>query len=334
MHIPDGYLSPATCAAMYAATAPFWYMAGRRTKELLASRMVPLLSVFSAFTFVIMMFNIPLPGGTTGHAVGGTLLAVVLGPWAAVVGVSVALLIQALFFGDGGILAFGANAFNLAVVLPLVGYGAYRLIAGGSPITSRRRVVGAAAGGYLGINAASFLAAVELGLQPLFFQTPDGTPLYSPFGLATAIPAMMVPHLLIAGVAEAAVTALVLRYLQRSQPALLERAPVERPATATSLRWLWVGLAVLVLLSPLGLLASGTAWGEWGVEELEGMGLGFVPEGLAQWEGFWGAPLPDYSVGDWEPALAYILSGAAGVLLIALSTWLLTRRPAAAPRRR
>ncbi|MDP2662589.1 MAG: cobalt transporter CbiM, partial [Dehalococcoidia bacterium] len=197
MHIPDGYLSPVTCAVMYAVSTPFWAVAARRTRELMANKTVPLLSVFSAFAFVIMMFNIPLPGGTSGHAVGGALIAVVLGPWAAIVGVSVALLIQAVFFGDGGILTFGANAFNMAIVLPVVGYGVYRLIAGASPASSWRRVAGAGIGGYLGLNAGAFFTALEFGLQPLLFHTADGTPLYSPFSMATTIPAMMVPHLLV-----------------------------------------------------------------------------------------------------------------------------------------
>ena len=77
MHIPDGYLSPATCATLYAASAPFWYIALQRVKRLLSSRLVPLISLFAAFSFVIMMFNLPLPGGTTGHAVGMGIAAIV-----------------------------------------------------------------------------------------------------------------------------------------------------------------------------------------------------------------------------------------------------------------
>jgi len=80
MHIPDGYLSPATCAALYAGAAPFWYVAVQRVKKALQTRLVPLLSLFAAFSFVVMMFNLPLPGGTTGHAVGVGLASVVLGP--------------------------------------------------------------------------------------------------------------------------------------------------------------------------------------------------------------------------------------------------------------
>src|SRR5215510_9288870 len=130
MHIPDGYLSPATCASLYAAALPFWYAALRRLKRVVTTRVIPLVSLFSAFSFVIMMFNLPLPGGTTGHAIGVGIASIVLGPWGSMLAVSVALLIQALFFGDGGITAFGANCFNMAIVGSLVAYWLYRAIAG------------------------------------------------------------------------------------------------------------------------------------------------------------------------------------------------------------
>src|ERR1700720_2907819 len=161
MHIPDGYLSPATCATLYSGSAPFWWVALRRMQRGLHTRMVPLLSVFSAFSFIIMMFNLPLPGGTTGHAVGVGIAAIVLGPWASILAISMALAIQAIFFGDGGITAIGANCFNMAVVGSVVTYAAYRLLAGAAPIASPRRTMAAGLAGYLGINAAAFCAAVE-----------------------------------------------------------------------------------------------------------------------------------------------------------------------------
>ncbi|KPV51648.1 nickel transporter, partial [Kouleothrix aurantiaca] len=169
MHIPDGYLSPATCATLYVAAAPFWYIALQRVKRLLSTRLVPLLSLFAAFSFVIMMFNLPLPGGTTGHAVGMGIASIVLGPWASMLAVSVALLIQALFFGDGGITAFGANCFNMAIVGSLVAYWVYRAIAGRTAINSPRRVVAGAVAGYVAIHVAALLAAIEFGLQPMLF---------------------------------------------------------------------------------------------------------------------------------------------------------------------
>ncbi len=127
MHIPDNYLSPLTCAAMGAAMVPVWAVSVKKVKQELTSAKIPMLGIGAAFSFLLMMFNVPLPGGTTGHAVGGTLIAVLIGPFAACIAVTVALLLQALLFGDGGILAFGANCFNMAFVLPFLGYAVYSL---------------------------------------------------------------------------------------------------------------------------------------------------------------------------------------------------------------
>src|SRR3982750_1029549 len=151
MHIPDGYLSPSTCATLYAASSPFWYTALRKVRNQLHTRFLPLVSVFSAFSFVIMMFNLPLPGGTTGHAVGMGIATIVLGPWGSMLAVSVALLIQAIFFGDGGVTAYGANCLNMAVVGSLVAHLFYRTIAGSAPLHAKRRVIAAALAGYTGI---------------------------------------------------------------------------------------------------------------------------------------------------------------------------------------
>jgi cobalt/nickel transport system permease protein len=199
MHIPDGYLSPVTCGTMYAVSLPFWYLAVNRVRKSLTSRTVPVLALFAAFSFVVMMFNIPLPGGTTGHAVGGTLLAIVLGPWAAVLGVTVVLGIQALFFGDGGLLTLGANCFNMAIVLPLAGYFVYKVISSHSEVSSPRRLIGAVAGSYTGLILAAFFTGIELGIQPSLFHSADGTPLYAPYALNVALPAMMIGHFLVAG---------------------------------------------------------------------------------------------------------------------------------------
>src|SRR5262249_29627659 len=183
MHTPAGYLSPTTWAVLGAAMVPVWATAASRARRVVKSRYAPLMAVGAAYAFLVMMFNVPIPDGTTAHAVGAVLIAVLLGPWAATISVSTALLIQALFFGDGGVLAFGANAFNMAFVMPFVGYGVYRLVAGDGALTSPRRALAAGIGGYVGLNVAALVTAVEFGLQPVLFQTADGTPLYAPFHL-------------------------------------------------------------------------------------------------------------------------------------------------------
>lgn len=221
MHIPDGYLGPATYAAMYAVTIPFWAVASWKLNRTLKAKQAPYLAIGAAFAFVIMMFNIPIIGGTTGHATGATLIAILLGPWAAVIAVSAALIIQALLFGDGGITAIGANCFNMAVVGALVGYGVYRLIAARSEITSRRRVAAGAIAAYVSLNVSALLTGIELGLQPMLERSTSGQPLYAPYPLSVAVPALALEHLLLFGIVEAAITALVIRYIQKNDPDML-----------------------------------------------------------------------------------------------------------------
>ena len=327
MHIPDGYLSPITSLIMFLLVLPFWMIGVRKIRETMNAKSVPLIALLAAFSFVIMMFNVPLPGGTTGHAVGAALAAIVLGPEVAVIAVSIALIIQAFFFGDGGILAIGANCFNMAVVIPYVSYAIYQAFSKGTPVNSLRRVIGAAVGGWFGVTLGAFLAGVEFGIQPLLFQAADGAPLYAPYPLAVSIPAMVIPHMLVASVVEGLLTALVVAYLQRSNSAVLETA--EKPVLAAEaggfqrLRWLWVGLGVLIVASPLGLLAPGTAWGEWGTKELTKMGLKSVPAGLEKLSTLWGAPMSGYDLpilGNTN--LGYVLSAAIGIGITALVVWL------------
>ncbi|HEY5475747.1 MAG TPA: cobalt transporter CbiM, partial [Tepidiformaceae bacterium] len=257
MHIPDGYLSPATCGAGYAAAAPFWGVATARVRRVVGGRTVPLLAIFAAFNFAIMMFNVPVPGGTTAHAVGGTLTAIVLGPWAAVISTSVALVIQALFFGDGGITAIGINCLNMGVILPISGYLVFRLVAGRSPILSERRVIAAAVGSYVGITLSALAVGVELGIQPHFWST-GGVPDYSPYGLQAAIPAMLLSHVFGASFVEAAVTALGIAYLQKSYPDILLRgAPDTRGAEASRHLNPMIPAAALAVVAALAIFVAG-----------------------------------------------------------------------------
>jgi cobalt/nickel transport system permease protein len=221
MHIPDGYLSPQTYLPFYAFIVPYLGVAARKVSKAIRSRHVPLLALGAAFSFVIMMFNVPIPGGTTGHAVGGVIVAILLGPWAASVAVSIALIVQAFLFGDGGITCIGANCFNMGIVIPFVGYYIYKLIAGRSELTSTRRWIAGAIAGYVGINVAAVIAGIEFGIQPLIAKAADGHPLYAPYPLSVTIPAMAGEHLLVFGFVEALVTALIIIYLQKTDTSLL-----------------------------------------------------------------------------------------------------------------
>jgi cobalt/nickel transport system permease protein len=221
MHIPDGYLGPVTYGVMYAVTVPFWAVASWRMNRALKAKQAPYLAIGAAFSFVIMMFNIPVIGGTTGHATGATLIAILIGPWAAMIAVSVALIIQALLFGDGGITAIGANCFNMAIAGAFVGYGVYRLLSMGAAVSSRRRVIAGAAAAYVSLNVSALLTAVQLGIQPIIERSSSGQPLYAPFPLSVTIPAMTIEHLFLFGFVEAAVTGLVIKYFQKNEPEML-----------------------------------------------------------------------------------------------------------------
>jgi cobalt/nickel transport system permease protein len=331
MHIPDGVLSPATCAVAGAAMLPVWAVTGRCVRHSLGARQIPLLALGAAFCFTIMMFNIPALGGTTAHPVAGTLLAVMLGPCAACIGISVALAIQALFFGDGGILAYGANCFTMAFVLPFVGYTVYQLLASRTDLKSPRRALFAGIGAYIGLNAAAAVVAVLLGIQPVLFHEPNGHALYFPFGFRITLPAMLGTHLLIAGPAEAIVTVLVVCYIQTAGIPLYgdlgaTMAVPDAPEPGRRRRWngLWIGLMALVALSPLGLLAKGDAWGEWDKETLARQierveGKAYIPRGVAaqeehSYKGIHG--LQDYASG--RGARGYLVAGILGAGVIVL----------------
>jgi cobalt/nickel transport system permease protein len=222
MHIPDGYLGPTTIIITWIIMIPIWIYAGKKLSRELRSRQVPLLALAAAFSFVIMMFNVPIPGGSTGHAVGGAIIGIVLGPWAAVIAISVTLVLQALMFGDGGITAIAANCFNMAVVIPFAAFYIYRALSGKSEITSTRRIIAAAVAGYISLTLAAAFAGFMLGIQPLLHMDANGVPLYMPYGLNVTMPAMVLEHALGFGILEALVTALIFAYLQKADPALLE----------------------------------------------------------------------------------------------------------------
>lgn len=312
MHIPENYLSPATCGVMAVAMVPVWVNAVKKVRQKVPKEKLTLIGVLAAFSFIAMMFNVPLPGGTTGHAVGGTLIALILGPEAACIAVSIALLIQAVLFGDGGILAFGANCFNMAFVLPYVGYGVYSLIRKYAK-SEGGELLAAGVGAYAGINAAAFVAALEFGIQPYIAHDAAGMALYCPYGLNIAIPSMMIGHLTLFGVVEVLFTVAVYAFVRRTSPGTI------KTGEKTNLKPLYYLLGALLVLVPLGLLAEGTAWGEWGADEIAevvtaGSALGYTPHAIAN--GFELSVLfPDYTMGGIPDWFAYILSAIIGVAL-------------------
>ena len=307
MHIPDNYLSPASCAVLAVAAAPVVGLSITKVKAQLKENkeLAPMLGIAASLSFLLMMFNVPIPGGTTAHAVGGVLLSILIGPYAASLALTVALFLQALLFGDGGIIALGANIFNMAIAMPFVGYAVYHFFR-----KQNHETAGVLVGSYVGINVAAFLTAIELGIQPII-ATQGGEPLYNPYGLAVTIPAMMVTHLTIAGAVEVFFTYVIYRFVKQVAPQeLYTPTSVNTTSFVKKIRYV---LIALVVLSPLGLLAEGTAFGEWSADELAEM-MPNVPAGIENGFSF-EALFSDYTIPGTNIAVGYILSAITALLV-------------------
>jgi cobalt/nickel transport system permease protein len=226
MHIPDGYLSPQTYVPFWGASILCWSVALRKVKKELSTKQVPYLAMAAAFSFLIMMFNIPIPGGTTGHAVGAGIIAIFLGPWTAVLAVSVVLIIQAIVFGDGGITAIGANCFNMAVVMPFVSYWVFKLVNGKS-LNGIRSHLAAFFLGFIRGWVGGILTSIEFGIQPLISHSADGRPLYAPYPLSIALPAMALEHMILFSIVEGIITVLLLKYFLKHEPDQIYALPVK-----------------------------------------------------------------------------------------------------------
>jgi cobalt/nickel transport system permease protein len=220
MHIPDGYLSPQTYIPLIGVFVSAAAVAVKKVKHEVSARNIPYLGMAAAFSFIIMMFNLPIPGGTTGHAVGSAVIAILFGPWAAMIAVSVALIIQALIFGDGGITAIGANCFNMALFMPFVAYYTFKLFSI-NPGKKARVSFAAFVSGYISLVMTAILTATEFGIQPMIASSADGKALYCPYDLSIAIPAMAIEHLLFFGIVEGIITALIVSYFLRNEPGLI-----------------------------------------------------------------------------------------------------------------
>jgi cobalt/nickel transport system permease protein len=200
MHIPDGFLAPPVWAALDAGAIPVVGYFLRRTQRTFEQSRIPLLGVLGAFVFAAQIINFPIWAGTSGHLVGGTLLALTLGPSAAVVVMTAILVVQALVFQDGGLLALGANVLNMAIIGVWVGYLPAMWL---SRRASSQRLA-AFVGGWLSLMAGAAFASIELWLSQV---APPG-PLFA---------SMLGIHAL-TGLAEGAITAASLAAIERLNP--------------------------------------------------------------------------------------------------------------------
>lgn len=210
MHIPDGFLSAPVAGVGYALAVAFVALAVWRTNRSLGEKSVPLMGVAAAFIFAAQMMNFPVAGGTSGHLLGGTLAAILVGPWAAIIVMTSVIGVQGLMFQDGGLSALGFNVFNMGVITALVGYGVYYLAALFSNADRTWvRPVGTFAAAWLTVMLAAFATSIELAVS--------GT---SP--LHVVLPAMMGVHALI-GIGEGLVTAAAVTFVLSTRPDLIEQ---------------------------------------------------------------------------------------------------------------
>lgn len=289
LHIPDGFLSLTISFICWVVTLVFLGLAVRRTQTDLGERQIPLMGVMAAFIFAAQMINFTIPGGTSGHLIGGTLAAVALGPWAAMLVMASVIGVQALLFQDGGLLVLGANILNMGILPALIGFGLYR------GVTSQRqgvRLTVAGVAAWLSVMAAALATSLQLWLS--------GTS-----RLDIVIPAMLSVHAII-GIGEALITVAALAFILRTRPDLL--APEQYPAGHGRV---WVGAGLLISLAVVLLSPYASAYPD-GLERVA-EDLGFLDRGQS-------APyeiLPDYTIPGLDGGLSTILSGLIGVLVVA-----------------
>ena len=221
MHIPDGFLSGPVAGVGYTLAAAFVALAVWRTNRSLGEKSVPLMGVTAAFIFAVQMMNFPVAGGTSGHLLGGTLAAILVGPWAAIIVMTSVVGIQALMFQDGGLAALGFNIFNMGVATALVGYGVYYLSA---LLANGRRgwvlPVGVFVASWVTVMLAALATSMELAVS-------DTSP------LNVVLPAMMGVHSLI-GIGEGLITAAAVSFVLATRPDLIEHGPRAAPLGGVS----------------------------------------------------------------------------------------------------
>ena len=311
MHIPDGFIDAKTALVTTTLAAAGVGLALRQVRRELPPRRVPLLGLAAAFLFVAQMVNFPVAGGTSGHLIGGALVAVLLGPSAAVVVLTTVLIVQCLLFADGGLLALGANVFNMGLVATVSGYTVFRVVRRWLP-GLRGQVAAMAFAGWCSTVLAAMGCAGQLAWS--------GTVAWP-----VVFTAMTGIHLLI-GVGEGAISALVLLAIARTRPDLVGGAgPLQTPLKI----WAFTGYGLLVVLG-LGWFVAPFAcpWPD-GFEAVATR-LGFAHRAAAP---LLKAPAPDYRIpGITSPVIATAVAAAVGVFVVFVLAILLSRALVREPR--
>jgi cobalt/nickel transport system permease protein len=305
MHIPDGFLDAKTIITTGAFSATGLGTALRQAGRHLHSRKVPLIGLTAAFIFVAQMVNFPVASGTSGHLLGATLAAVLLGPSAAVIVMSCVLIVQSFLFADGGVLALGANIFNMALVAPLCGYGIYRLL---------RVVLRTGRGQLVAVSFASWCATVIAAIFCAGELAWSGTVAWE-----TVLPAMAGVHMLI-GVGEALITMLVMAAIAVTRPELLNEN--DRPEVQKRLSPAFIYAAILVIGLVVLVVPHASSLPD-GLEKVAAS-LGFERRGLTN--PIVQAPLRDYQgYGFGTTAGGVMLAGVIGAVVVFGLSFILAR---------
>lgn len=220
MHIPDGFLNLPVIFVTWVIAIGLIALALSRSQAEYQERAVPLMGVCAAFIFAAQMINFPIPGGTSGHLLGGTLAGALLGPWAGSLVMVAVFIVQAVLFQDGGLTVLGANIFNMGLIGTFAGYYLYKAIRfaiGRNKLSGM--VTGAAVAAWTSVIVGSLLCAIELAIS--------GT-----VPLTVALAAMATWHVII-GIGEAAITVIALTFIWRTRPDMFydppRKAVVSRP---------------------------------------------------------------------------------------------------------
>jgi cobalt/nickel transport system permease protein len=275
MHMADALLSPAVGATMWAGSMAAIGYSSKKLKENIDNKTIPLMGVMGAFIFAAQMINFTIPGtGSSGHLGGGMILAAILGPYAAFLVMASVLMVQALFFADGGLLALGCNIWNLGIypcflVYPLI----YKPIAGDG--TDAKRIYIAA--------IVSVIIALQLGAFSVVLETLLSGKSELPFG--TFVLLMQPIHLAI-GLVEGIVTAGIISYVQKARPEILQANIASRTLDAgISIKNIMVAFVILAVVTggALSWFASTHPDGlEWSIEKVTGKGdLSEQKQGIA-----------------------------------------------------
>jgi len=306
MHIPDGFIDAKTAVAGGILAVAGIGIAIKQVRQNIPPRRIPLLGLSAAFIFAAQMLNFPVLGGTSGHLIGGTLAAVLLGPGAAALVMTSVLILQCLMFADGGITALGANVLNMAIIAPLTGYAIYSLLYRIMGKTQRARFTAIAFASWCSTVIASMICAGELALS--------GTASWG-----VVFPAMAGIHVLI-GLGEAVITTIVLAAIFKLRPEL--ELDTDKPGQKSVYGQI-IGYGVIVSLGLVIFVAPfASPWPD-GLERVA-ESLGF--DHAAASGPIMPSPLPDYTLpGIGSPYLSTILAGIIGTMVAFALSYILAR---------